>query len=113
MKLRYDTKHKPTFKFEIGDKVYVEAMNIKQDRPSKKLSDKRIGPYKILEKIGEAAWKLDMPSTDKKYLVFNEELLTKYNKPPPHRTDPRPPLNIIDDELEYKVEEIVKHQCMS
>jgi hypothetical protein len=31
-------------------------MNIKQDRPFKKLLDKRIGPYKIIEKIGEAAF---------------------------------------------------------
>jgi hypothetical protein len=53
-----------------------------------------------------------MSSTNKKYPVFNEELLMKYNEPPPHRTNPRLPPDIIDDEPEYEVEEIVKHRHM-
>jgi hypothetical protein len=74
------------------------------------LSDKCIGPYVILEKRGEAAWKLDMLTTDQKYLVFNEELLTKYYEPPAHRTEERPTPEIIEDQEEYEVEEIVNYR---
>jgi hypothetical protein len=100
----YNKRHRSSHDFKIGDKVYVEATNIKQDRPSKKLSDKRIGPYEIIEKIGEAAFKLKLPGQDLCYPVFNEELLTPYREPPPHRREERPKPDIIDDEPEYEVE---------
>ena len=88
----------------------MEATNIKQARPSKKLSDKCVGPYTILEKRGEASWKVDMPGIDKRYPVFNESLLTPYRQPPAHRRDERPAPEIIDDEPEYEVEKILKHR---
>ena len=46
----------PTLK--VGDKVYVDASDYTTDRPSKKLSNKRIGPYLILEVINDNAFKL-------------------------------------------------------
>jgi hypothetical protein len=110
MTKRYNLRRRTEPKFKVGDKVYVEATDIKQNRPSKKLSDKRVGPYVILEKRGEAAWKLNIPTTDRKYPVFNEELLTKYYEPPPHRTEERPAPEIIEDREEYEVEEILDHR---
>jgi hypothetical protein len=47
---------------------------------------------------------------DEKYPVFNEELLTPYNKPPLHWTDKHPPAEIIDDYEEYEVESILQHR---
>jgi hypothetical protein len=78
-------------------KVYVKAENIKQARPSKKLSDQYVRPYTILEKRGQSLWKLNILTTDRKYPVFNEELLMKYYEPPAHQTDERPPVEIIED----------------
>jgi hypothetical protein len=106
----YNKRRQSSHDFKIGDKVYVEATNIKQDHPSKKISDKRIDPYEIIEKIGEAAFKLKLPGQDLRYPVFNEELLTPYQEPPPHRREERPKPDIIDDEPEYEVEEIIKHR---
>jgi hypothetical protein len=106
----YNKRRRSSHDFKIGDKVYVEATNIKQDCPSKKLSDKQIGPYEIIEKIGEAAFKLKLPGQDLRYPVFNEELLTPYREPPLHRREERPKPDIIDDKPEYEVEEIIKHR---
>jgi hypothetical protein len=102
-----NTRRQSSYVFKIGDKAYVEATNIKQHRPSKKLSDKCIGPYEIIEKIGEAAFKLKLPGQDFCYPVFNKELLTPYRESPLHRREERPKPNIIDDEPEYKVEEVI------
>jgi hypothetical protein len=110
MTKRYNLRRRKAPTFEVGMKVYVKVENIKQARPSKKLSDQYVGPYTILEKRGQSSWKLDIPSTDRKHPVFNEELLTKYYKPLAHRTDARPPAEIIENREENEVEEILKHR---
>jgi hypothetical protein len=50
-----------------GKLVFVNAQNIKQPnltgRPSRKLDPKRVGPFKILEKVGSTGFLLDMPKT--------------------------------------------------
>ena len=52
MKRYYDKGKQPARQFKIGEKVYVEGKNITTTRPTKKLDDKRYGPFTILEKIG-------------------------------------------------------------
>ena len=58
----YDKKH-TLIKFKIGDEVMLAAKNIKQLRPSKKLSDKYLGPFKVREVIGthSQAYRLELP----------------------------------------------------
>jgi hypothetical protein len=41
-------KHsRPTHKYAPGDRVYLEATNLRTDHPTKKLDDKHFGPFKI------------------------------------------------------------------
>ena len=49
--------------FAVGDLVWLSRRNITTTRPSAKLDYKRLGPYKILEVVGESkiAFKLDLP----------------------------------------------------
>jgi hypothetical protein len=108
MKKYYDAKRKPAPEFKIGDKVWLEATNIPQDRPTEKFSDLRLGPYEILEKVGASAYKLKVPGNGRRYPVYNEGLLSPYAEPPPHRRDPRPPPAIISGQEEWEVEEILK-----
>src|SRR6202008_1710536 len=77
-------------------------------RPSKKLDDKRAGPFKILEKVGAAAYRLELPAQWKIHPVFNEVLLSRYQEPifPSQQTPPPPPPDIIEQQEEYEVEEI-------
>ena len=63
MKRSYDRHARPTPDFVDGSKVYLEATNLKTDRPMKKLDDKHFGPFKIKQKVGPAAYELQLPST--------------------------------------------------
>jgi hypothetical protein len=64
--------------------VWLEAKDIATDWPTKKLDDLRLGPYKILEKVGASAWKLRLLEMDGHHPVFNESPLSLYVEPPAH-----------------------------
>jgi len=68
--------------FEVGEKVYLETENLVTDEGSKKLSDKRTGPFKIIEKLSNSVYRLQLPPHMKCYPVFNSSLLLK-EKPDP------------------------------
>jgi hypothetical protein len=109
MKTYYDRKRTDTCNYKPGDKVWLEGQNITTDRPSKKLDDKRYGPFEALQKIGKVAYKLKLPCTWRSiWPVFNEIFLTPYKSPAfeSQITPPQPPPEIIDKE-EYKVEKIM------
>jgi len=110
MKKYYDAHRRDAPEFKVGDKVWLEAGDITTDRPTKKMDDRRLGPYEILEKVGASAYKLKLPETDKSHPVFNEAKLTPYVEPPVERREERPPPQIISGHEEYEVEEILKHR---
>jgi len=95
--------------FQIGDKVWLIKKNIKTTRPSNKLDYRKLGPFKILEKIGTRAYKLELPqSMSRIHPVFHVSLLEPYviNDIPGRVLDP--PLAIeVEDQLEYEVEDIL------
>jgi transposase InsO family protein len=110
MKQFYDRKRSESYNFKIGDRVWLEATNISSDQPMKKLDDKRYGPFKILSKHGESAYKLALPVTWKSiHPVFNECVLSPF-KPaeyPSQRKPPPPPSVSVDGYEEQEVEEIL------
>jgi len=88
--------------------VWFLTRNVRTTRPCKKLDYKKIGPFKILAKIGSSAYKLDLPDTMKIHNTIHISLLEPYenNKLPSQRQEPPPPI-IIEGEPEYELEEIV------
>ena len=48
-------------KYKVGNKVWLETEHLKIARPSKKLSEKRIGPYPITEVKSSNTVKLGLP----------------------------------------------------
>ena len=60
-----DRRRVPAPSFQVGDKVCLNAKNIRTRRPSRKLDNKRHGPYEVKGKIRTHAYRLDLPNTMK------------------------------------------------
>jgi len=75
MKKYYNTKRikRPTFKER--EMVYLSIKNIQIKRPLYKLDYKYIRPYKIIKKISENNYKLDLLLKIKLYPIFYISLL--------------------------------------
>src|SRR5690606_34362405 len=88
---------------ERGDKVYLIRKNIRTDRPSDKLDFKKIGPFKILDKVSEVNYRLKLPDTMKIHPVFHVALLE-----PAHEDTPiEDTIHAETEEPEYEVEKIL------
>ncbi|MBW0562604.1 hypothetical protein O181_102319 [Austropuccinia psidii MF-1] len=62
--------------FQPGDKVWLASKNIKTTRPTKKLSERCLGPFEVIKKIGSHAYHLKLPQQWKSvHPVFHVPLL--------------------------------------
>jgi transposase InsO family protein len=104
----FDTKAIAQPDFSVGDKVWLDARNLRTERPAKKLDYKRVGPFQILEKVGTRSYRLDLPSTMKIHPIFHVGLLERFRQDTiPGRTPkPLPPL-VVAGEEEFEVEAIL------
>ena len=64
--------------FQVGEEVWVKHDNFQTNRPSKKLDHKWFGPYTVLAKVNDSAYKLDLPESMRVHLVFNIDKLSKF-----------------------------------
>ena len=112
MKKQFDKKRQNSQGLKVGDYMWLENKNIHLNQPSKKLDNKRYGLSKISKDIGLRAFQLELLKEWAIYNVFNEDLLTQYVelKFKGQHEDPTPPPTIINEEEEYKVEEVRKHR---
>ena len=81
MKQFYNQTKEESIQYKKGDKVWLEATNITIKCPMKKLDNKYLGPFEILEKVGKSVYHLKLPSQWKIHDVFNEVLLSPYHSP--------------------------------
>ena len=51
-----DARRSPPPKFEVGDEVFVKAKFFRTTRPSPKLADKQLGPFKIIAQVGPQSY---------------------------------------------------------
>ena len=73
----YDRKRTPAPDYQPGYRVYLNASDIQTTRPSKKLSHWRLGPFRIIKKVRNGAYRLQLPpSMSRLHLVFNVIKLT-------------------------------------
>ena len=101
---------------QVGDRVLVSSQALlspaQRDRPSPKLSFSWQGPFRVSEKISDAAFRLELPGI-KAHNVINVSFLRRYIDPSsvPGRVLPPPvPVVGIGGEPEWEVEEIVAHR---
>jgi len=109
----YDRKAMEQPDIKIGDKVMLNAKNVRSKRPSKKLSPKLYGPFTVLEKRGSSSYKLEIPSRWHIHPVIHVSLLEPYraSNRPGREQPPRLPEEIEGD-LEWEVEKIVKSEVI-
>jgi len=110
MKRYYNRRRTPAPVFNPGNKVFLDASDIRTMRPSQKLSHRRLGLFIVERRIGPMAYRLKLPHWMKQlHLVFNVVKLTPaLDDPIPGRkTTDHPPPIIIDGEAEWEVEEIL------
>ena len=74
----YDRKSKQQPHIAVGDLVMLNAKNIPTKQPTKKLSPKLYGPYKVKEKRGNWPFKLEISPRWKTHPTFNVSLLEPY-----------------------------------
>jgi len=58
-----DSRRLPAPNFKIGQKVYLKAQFFRTTRPSKKLSEKSLGPYEIIAQAGSNSFTLRLPQS--------------------------------------------------
>jgi hypothetical protein len=63
--------------FKPGDSMWLEATNIHSNCLSRKLDNKRYGPFEVEEKVSDWAYCLKLPETWTILNVFHSTLLTR------------------------------------
>lgn len=106
MKRYYDQKRSEGPTFSEGDMVYLSTKNIETKRPSKKLDFKYLGPFKILKKLSDSTYKLDLPPKVKLHPVFNVSLLESAEGTIKVDTGYDDDME-VEDEREYEPEKIL------
>jgi len=110
MKRYYDRRRTPAPVFNPGDRVFLDALDIRTTHPLQKLSHRRLGPFVVERRIGPMAYRLKLPYQMKQlHPVFNivkltpapDDLITE------RKTEDHPPPIVIDGEAEWEVEEIL------
>ena len=98
----------PSKTFTSGDKVWLDAHNLKIRTPSRKLSPQRYGPFKVIQQISLVAYRIELPQTMKIHDVFHIDLLIPHCQTEAYRkTFPQPPPELIDGKKEYEIKEII------
>ena len=106
----YDTRHKPE-SFEEGSYVLLSTQNIRMKGTPSKLKRRFAGPFKILQRIGNQAYKLDLPDSWHIHNVFHVSLLKRWIEQSYRTVDAtaQPELDLdLDQPTEYEVEKIIR-----
>ena len=121
--IRFTDPKRKHLAFAVGDRVYLRLSNDKAHGytlPANiklKLSQQRVGPFKVLELIGKNAYKLQLPANWKIHNVIS----IVYLDPAPRGTDPfdreippPPPVvkNADDPDALWEVESIIKKRTI-
>jgi hypothetical protein len=104
-----DKKRSPAPDFKVGDKVFLNSKNVKTTRPAKKLAEKNLGPYEIIDQPGTLSFTLRLPKSMRAlHPVFHvSQLEPAPSNTIPNRVQPPPPPVEIDGESEYEISEIL------
>jgi hypothetical protein len=94
--------------FAEGDKVWLDAKDIKVHQPSKKLGPKRLGPFTVVKRVGNLNYRLALSPLLKLHDVFHIDHLSPWKGNKVNDELPPPPAPIkINNREEYEVKAIL------
>ena len=73
----YDEKHRPV-EFEVGSKVLLSTRNLALKNIPGKLKSRFCGPFVVTERIGQQAYRLELPTEWSIHNVFHVSLLKSW-----------------------------------
>ena len=109
---KYADQNRRELTFKVGDLVLLNTEDITFTEGTKKLLDKYIGPYKVLEVVSPLSYRLDLPKKLRRlHPVFHVSKLKEYHSTSDFKDriqQDRPmPVVKIDGEDEWYVEKII------
>ena len=103
----YDQKHRDVH-YNVGDLVLLSTRNLKMKGAPAKLQRRFVGPFKIIEIIGQQAYKLSLPEDWKIHPVFHVSLLKDWRTASLQEDQPIPTDTPEVEEPYYEIEKILR-----
>ncbi|XP_016412400.1 uncharacterized protein LOC107743582 [Sinocyclocheilus rhinocerous] len=107
--LTINRRRRPHPPYQTGQRVWLSTRNLKLRLPSRKLSPRYVGPFKILRRINEVTYQLELPANYRISPSFHVSLLKPVHPeadPNNEAREPPPPLD-VDGTPAYKVNELL------
>ncbi|KAL0153949.1 hypothetical protein M9458_050706, partial [Cirrhinus mrigala] len=105
-----DVRRRPAPEFQPGDQVWLSTRDLRLRQPCRKLSPRYIGPFKILRRINDVTFQLQLPPRYRIHPTFHVSLLKpcypSATEQPGAEVEPPPP-EILEPPSIYTVHEIL------
>ena len=102
----YADKRRRPLEFEEGDHVFLKVSpmtGVGRSIRAKKLSPRYMGPFDVIEKVGEVSYRIALPpQLSRLHDVFHVSQLKKYHPDPSHVVEPEEVE--LEDNMTYRVE---------
>ena len=104
----YDEKRRPS-ELSVGQSVLLRTTNLAfKGGGARKLFPKWVGPFQVVERVGSASYRLELPPYLNVHPVFHVELLKAFVAGGRHQPPP-PPIEVAGFD-EYHVEAVFQHR---
>jgi hypothetical protein len=112
MKRSFDKHHRDAAPFLPRSYVLLDGKGIETNLPSRKLTDKRHGPFEVIERIGDVSYQLKLPDSWKIHNVFHVSKLTPFIAPvfPTQSSQPLTPDLILPND--NSLQKILSHKSL-